>query len=181
MSFRAAWKCLLLPINQISAPATQAASGTEPPGKPWDLFTDQCTGPETLSSLRDAQTQCPNAGRKSALSSSVPLEHTANTQQMRIQIWWILSFPALGWVFPLKSWRQYYYFFISAHRSNLLITEEVWNVNNFFFFLFSFFFLFPPAFWTYIHIQEESGTKQLQTFSGHSDFELSLYYLSRQK
>lgn len=65
-------------------------------------------------------------------------------QQMRIQIWWILSFPALGWVFPLKSWSQYYYFFISAHRSNFLITEEVWNVNKFFFVFFL--FLVSPCF-----------------------------------
>ena len=50
-NFKAAWKCLFLPIKQISAPATQSASCTEPTRKPRNVFTDRCTGLETLSEL----------------------------------------------------------------------------------------------------------------------------------
>lgn len=89
----------------------------------------------------------------------------------------MVPFYSFGWVFPLKLWSQYYFFSLNAHRSNLLVTEEVWNVNKFF--LFPFFSLFHPAFWSYIHIQEESGTKQLQTFSEHLVFELYLNWIKK--
>lgn len=74
------------------------------------------------------------------------------------------------------------------HWSN----EEVWNANHidscwwllllFFFFFFS--FLFSPCFlpiFDLTHVQVKSGIKRLQTFSRHSFFKLSSYFISSQK